>query len=158
VRCSSQRQTFEPIPCLPCERSLSDPSTTLSVKTCQTQPPHRPNAPSACLTITVHTIQCLNETVVPRSVGGRSLPILRWWSNATAKRPGSGGRRNIEESQSEASQMYRKAVRIWKVGKTALNPLSHVNNIESNLTPLRGVAQAVWRLNASTFPVVQASR
>lgn len=40
----------------------------------------------------------------------------------------------IEESQSEAMQMYRKALGLWKEGKTALNPVSHVNNIISNLT------------------------
>jgi hypothetical protein len=40
----------------------------------------------------------------------------------------------IEESQSEAWQMYRKALAIWKESKTALNPVSHANNIISNLT------------------------
>ncbi|MGV8823038.1 MuF-C-terminal domain-containing protein [Methylibium petroleiphilum] len=40
----------------------------------------------------------------------------------------------IEESQSAAWQMYRKAMSIWKEGKTVLNPVSHVNNILSNLT------------------------
>jgi len=41
---------------------------------------------------------------------------------------------NIEESTSAAWQMYRKAMGIWKEGKTALNPVSHVNNMVSNLT------------------------
>lgn len=41
---------------------------------------------------------------------------------------------NIEESTSEAWQMYRKALAIWKEGKTVLNPVSHVNNMVSNLT------------------------
>ena len=40
----------------------------------------------------------------------------------------------IEESQSEALQMYRKAMGLWKEGKTALNPVAHVNNIVSNLS------------------------
>jgi hypothetical protein len=40
----------------------------------------------------------------------------------------------IEESQSEAWTMYRKAMGIWKEGKTVLNPVSHANNIVSNLT------------------------
>ena len=39
-----------------------------------------------------------------------------------------------EESQSEAWRIYRKALGIWKEGKTALNPVSHVNNVVSNLT------------------------
>lgn len=41
---------------------------------------------------------------------------------------------NIEESQSAAWQMYRKALGLWKESKTVLNPVSHVNNIVSNLT------------------------
>lgn len=40
----------------------------------------------------------------------------------------------IDESQSEAWRMYRKALAIWKEGKTALNPVAHVNNTVSNLT------------------------
>jgi hypothetical protein len=40
----------------------------------------------------------------------------------------------IEEASSEAWQMYRKAMSIWKEGKTVLNPVSHVNNIVGNLT------------------------
>lgn len=40
----------------------------------------------------------------------------------------------IEESQSEAWRMYRKAMALWKEGKTALNPVSHVNNVVSNVT------------------------
>ena len=40
----------------------------------------------------------------------------------------------IEESQSEALMMYRKALGIWKEGKTVLNPVSHVNNIVSNIS------------------------
>ncbi|MES3041788.1 MAG: hypothetical protein V4730_11655 [Pseudomonadota bacterium] len=41
---------------------------------------------------------------------------------------------NIEENTSAAWQMYRKAMGIWKMGKVAMNPVSHVNNIVSNLT------------------------
>lgn len=40
----------------------------------------------------------------------------------------------IEESQSEAWKMYRKALALWKEGRVALNPVSHVNNMVSNLT------------------------
>lgn len=41
---------------------------------------------------------------------------------------------NIEEAQSAAWRMYRSAMAVWKEGKTALNPVSHVNNVLSNLT------------------------
>lgn len=41
---------------------------------------------------------------------------------------------NIEESTSAAWQMYRKAMGVWKMGKTAMNPVAHVNNVVSNLT------------------------
>jgi len=41
---------------------------------------------------------------------------------------------NIEESTSAAWQMYRQAMAIWKMGKTSMNPVSHVNNMVSNLT------------------------
>ncbi len=41
---------------------------------------------------------------------------------------------SIEEAQSAAWTMYRKAMGWWKMGKTAMNPVSHVNNIVSNLS------------------------
>lgn len=40
----------------------------------------------------------------------------------------------IEESQSEALMMYRKAMGAWKEMKTVLNPVSHVNNTVSNMS------------------------
>ncbi len=40
----------------------------------------------------------------------------------------------VEESQSEAWQMYRQAMGLWKEGKTVLNPVSHVNNMVGNMT------------------------
>ena len=40
----------------------------------------------------------------------------------------------IEEAQSEVWRMYRKALATWKEGKTSMNPVSHVNNVVSNLT------------------------
>ena len=40
----------------------------------------------------------------------------------------------IDEAQSAAWAMYRKALGIWKMGKTAMNPVSHMNNVLSNLT------------------------
>lgn len=40
----------------------------------------------------------------------------------------------IEESQSAAWQFYRQGMAIWKMGKTAMNPVSHMNNVLSNLT------------------------
>lgn len=41
---------------------------------------------------------------------------------------------SIEEAQSAAWTMYRKALGWWKMGKTAMNPVSHANNVLSNLT------------------------
>ena len=40
----------------------------------------------------------------------------------------------LEEAQSSAWRMYRTAMGIWKEGKTALNPVAHVNNVVSNMT------------------------
>ena len=40
----------------------------------------------------------------------------------------------IEESQSAAWQMYRSLMSYWKMGKTVLNFVSHMNNVVSNLT------------------------
>jgi hypothetical protein len=51
----------------------------------------------------------------------------------------------IEESQSAAWTMYRKALAIWKEGKTVLNPVSHVNNVVSNLTMAHFAGVSYWR-------------
>jgi len=40
----------------------------------------------------------------------------------------------IEEAQSEALMMYRKAMGLWKESKTVLNPVAHANNVISNIT------------------------
>lgn len=40
----------------------------------------------------------------------------------------------LDEAQSAAWQFYRKALGIWKMGKTSMNPVSHMNNVLSNLT------------------------
>jgi hypothetical protein len=40
----------------------------------------------------------------------------------------------IEEAQSEALMMYRKAMGLWKEAKTVLNPVAHANNVISNIT------------------------
>lgn len=41
---------------------------------------------------------------------------------------------NIEENTNSAWKMYRQAMAVWKMGKTSMNPVSHVNNMVSNLT------------------------
>jgi hypothetical protein len=51
---------------------------------------------------------------------------------------------SIDEAQSEAWQMYRKAMSVWKEGKTALNLVSHVNNIVSNLTMAHLAGVSYW--------------
>jgi hypothetical protein len=63
----------------------------------------------------------------------------RWVSKDTLSHLSS-----IEEAQSEAWQMYRKAMAVWKEGKTALNPVSHVNNILSNLTMAHFAGVSYW--------------
>lgn len=50
----------------------------------------------------------------------------------------------IEESQSEAFKMYRKAMGIWKETKTALNPVAHANNIISNLSMAHFAGVSYW--------------
>lgn len=40
----------------------------------------------------------------------------------------------MEEAQSDAWTLYRQAMGVWKESKTVLNPVSHVNNILSNVT------------------------
>jgi hypothetical protein len=51
----------------------------------------------------------------------------------------------IEESQSEAWRMYRKALALWKESKTALNPVSHVNNTVSNITMAHFAGVSYWQ-------------
>lgn len=52
----------------------------------------------------------------------------------------------LEEAQSAAWRLYRSAMAVWKEGKTALNPVAHVNNVVSNLTMahLAGVSYHRW--------------
>jgi hypothetical protein len=50
----------------------------------------------------------------------------------------------IEESQSEVMQMYRKALGLWKEGKTVMNPVSHVNNVLSNLSMSHFAGVSYW--------------
>lgn len=40
----------------------------------------------------------------------------------------------VDESANQSLALYRKAMGLWKEGKTVLNPVSHVNNIVSNLS------------------------
>lgn len=41
---------------------------------------------------------------------------------------------SFDEMQSETLMVYRKALSLWKEGKTVLNPVSHLNNTVSNMT------------------------
>jgi hypothetical protein len=50
----------------------------------------------------------------------------------------------IEEAQSDALQLYRQAMGLWKEGKTALNPVSHVNNVLSNVTMAHFAGVSYW--------------
>lgn len=49
------------------------------------------------------------------------------------------------ESEYEAVLVaYRKALGMWKEGKTALNPVSHMNNVASNLTMAHFAGVSYW--------------
>lgn len=49
------------------------------------------------------------------------------------------------ESEHEAVlKLYRKALGMWKEGKTVLNPVSHVNNVVSNLTMAHFGGVSYW--------------
>jgi hypothetical protein len=49
------------------------------------------------------------------------------------------------ESEHEAVlKIYRKALGLWKEGKTVLNPVSHVNNVVSNLTMAHFGGVSYW--------------
>lgn len=41
---------------------------------------------------------------------------------------------SFDEVHNDTLQMYRKAMSLWKEGKTVLNPVAHMNNVVSNLT------------------------
>ncbi len=49
-----------------------------------------------------------------------------------------------EEADSAALAMYRKAMGAWKEMKTVLNPVSHVNNVLSNLTMAHLAGVSYW--------------
>lgn len=46
--------------------------------------------------------------------------------------------------QNEALKLYRKAMSMWKEGKTVLNPVSHANNVISNLTMAHFAGVSYW--------------
>jgi hypothetical protein len=52
---------------------------------------------------------------------------------------------HIEEVHNETLQMYRRALSVWKMGKTVLNPVSHVNNVVSNLTMAHFAGVSYWQ-------------
>lgn len=48
------------------------------------------------------------------------------------------------EESSELWKYYRKALSFWKMGKTVLNPVSHMNNVVSNLTMAHFAGVSYW--------------
>lgn len=48
------------------------------------------------------------------------------------------------EASSELMQGYRKALGLWKAGKTVLNPVSHMNNVVSNTTMAHFAGVSYW--------------
>lgn len=64
----------------------------------------------------------------------------RWVSPETFSQLSKTG-----EAQNEALQFYRKAMGKWKEAKTVLNPVSHANNIISNVTMAHLAGVSYWR-------------
>lgn len=48
------------------------------------------------------------------------------------------------EESSELWKYYKKALSFWKLGKTVLNPVSHMNNVVSNLTMAHFAGVSYW--------------
>jgi len=48
------------------------------------------------------------------------------------------------EESSEMWKYYKKALSFWKMGKTVLNPVSHMNNVVSNLTMAHFAGVSYW--------------
>lgn len=49
-----------------------------------------------------------------------------------------------ESMQNELLKMYLKGMSLWKEGKTVLNPVSHVNNVLSNVTMAHFAGVSYW--------------
>lgn len=52
-----------------------------------------------------------------------------------------------ETQNNELLAMYRKAMSMWKEGKTVLNPVSHANNVLSNVTMAHFAGVSYWDVN-----------
>ena len=50
----------------------------------------------------------------------------------------------MDSGSSEAMQMYRKAMSLWKEGKVVLNPVSHANNVLSNISMAHFAGVSFW--------------
>jgi hypothetical protein len=69
----------------------------------------------------------------------------RWVSPETLSQLSKSG-----EEGNEALMMYRKAMSYWKQGKTSMNPVSHANNVISNVTMAHMAGVSYWRPDAYT--------
>lgn len=52
-----------------------------------------------------------------------------------------------ESMQNEILKMYLKGMSLWKEGKTVLNPVSHANNVLSNITMAHFAGVSYWDAN-----------
>jgi hypothetical protein len=52
-----------------------------------------------------------------------------------------------QTQQNELTKMYLKGLSLWKEGKTVLNPVSHANNILSNLTMAHFAGISYWDID-----------
>ena len=63
-----------------------------------------------------------------------------------------------EANYNDLLAMYRKAMSMWKEGKTVLNPVSHANNVLSNVTMAHFAGVSYWDVNkylAATRDIVK---
>jgi hypothetical protein len=63
-----------------------------------------------------------------------------------------------DSQRSEVIKMYLKGLSLWKEGKTVLNPVSHANNIMSNVTMAHFAGVSYWDANkyiATTRDIVK---
>ena len=52
-----------------------------------------------------------------------------------------------DSQQNEFMKAYMKAMSMWKEGKTVLNPVSHANNVLSNITMAHFAGVSYWEIN-----------
>jgi hypothetical protein len=65
---------------------------------------------------------------------------------------------SMDQGSSEAMRVYRKALSMWKEGKTVLNPVSHANNVLSNITMAHFAGVSYWDAHKYAGAVMDLAR